>query len=415
MIKISENSIYWIILQQIFQRGLTALKFFMVAKVLGATNIGLISLLLIVLAILEAISDFGMNAIYVTLRKKEEEIDDILWTWQFARGLIIYTLYILIVTISYQLKLINFMDINVILIYAFGLIILFKTSNNIKLFKLYKEKKFKINSYFIISFSIIDFLLSIVAIFKFESIELLLVFMILTEFFKMIGSFLLTPIAIKPKINFNFRYVDKEILFGKSIWKNNVIITFLSQLDKLTVMLVFSPFLLGIYQMFFKLSSLIFSDSFQILNQYFLSTIAKEKLYGNIEILKRSLKKKVVLIFAMSSLIAIVTVIFYEQIVLLVLTEEWLPYKTIFLLLLISTLIGSWNSLLVTFFKAFHMPSVPLKAVYSQIIIFIPLIVVVISFNLSLDFIAGSVLISNFCGFIILFKELYDLISNKTK
>lgn len=397
---LKDESIFWIVIQQLFQRGLIAVKFFVIAKFLGAEEVGVISILLLIIAILESVSDFGINAMYISSKKQfDDKLKSIIFTWQTTRGIIIFCMYIIVFYVLFKMNVINFSFVNNIYIYIFGSVILFKSLNNINVFEYIKARKFKKNSLFIISIAFVDFFLSMISIFYFKNVEVLIIFSIITEILKMGLSHIIFKRLNNLKLNFSFSEINNELEYGKSVWKNNLVIVFLSQIDKIIITIMYTPFFIGIYQMLFKITSLAFTDSFQVLNQYYLSIMAKESNNLNFKQSKLKNLKRLKIIFIGSIFISVILILSFEKIVNIFLNDDWKDYKLLFILLTVNSLIGALNSLLNTIFKSVGAPKFALKAVYIQLFIScFYLLTIYLMGQISLNTIAIGILLSNLIG-----------------
>lgn len=411
--KIAKDSVLWVASQQLIQRGLIAGKFFLIAKFLGATEIGIISILLLILAILESISDFGMNAIFASSKEdisKEEK--NALWIWLIIRGWILFVLYMILIYTLSEFNIYVFPELNFLMLYLFGIILLFRSLTNIGIYELYRQRNFLYLFKFNSIFTIIDFSISLFIIFGSGNLNYLVLIIVASEMFKMIFTNLILPTKEKLKLDISLESIRNKIQYGKNIWKNNCLIMFLSQTDKFLISILYTPFYVGIYQMIFKISSLVFSDLFAVFNQYYLALISKNiRVYGE----KMAFKKitiKVYLIYFFSFFLALILINSYELITKIFLDEKWLQYSSLFSIVTFGLLFGSWNSLIITIFNAFSKPQVSSKSIYIQVFTTIIGIFYIILVNNSLKSVALIMSISNFICFLSLLFSLIILSKN---
>ena len=86
----NKESFLWVVVQQVFVRGLTALKFFVAARILGPESFAQIGVGLLAVAMVESLTDTGMQQAVI---QKSTQLDHTeagaVWTLQIIRGAVL--------------------------------------------------------------------------------------------------------------------------------------------------------------------------------------------------------------------------------------------------------------------------------------------------------------------------------------
>ncbi|WP_290756518.1 MULTISPECIES: oligosaccharide flippase family protein [unclassified Exiguobacterium] len=404
--KIDQGHIIWVISNQGILRILVALKFLVIARFFGPQAMGEFALILLIIAFAESVTEFGFN--YSIVSKKERVTSqqlDLVWTISILRGIVICIL--IIVTSYFYLDFSNQLDI-----FSSCLIIsmvpIIKSMINPENFIAYRNKIFKKIFLWNLIATVFDIVLSTATVYYTKSLFYLAVIMLVSELIRCLSSFYF--FKGKRRLSFKFHYIADELNYGKWIWKSSIVTYLVNQLDKFVIPILMGNSAFGGYQATNKLAQFGLSDFSQFVNMYFFPHIAEKKRQSNKQL--RSYVKKIYMICSILVIpSAIILIIFSGQIITLTIGDQYLKYRTVYIIHVLSMTFGVYMAINVTISRAIGVPEIITKICYIQLAILATLLFLVYIFKGSILTIASSFFISLFVSvFYIVF-----LLSKKLK
>ena len=388
-------------MNQGFLKVIVALKFLILAKFLGIELIGELSIILLIIAFSEAITEFGFNFSFVSkLKDPTKEQVNSLWTITIFRGSLAAIIILIFSTIT--LNIINKEHL-LIPSYLAALVPFIRSLNNIYNLSCLRDRNFKKlfmwNSIYVLA----DIFLSTLIAFKYSEIIYILIAYISAELLKVLFSYVI--FKEKPKFYFSFSLISDEIEYGKWTWKSSVITYFINQLDKFLVPIMLGTTVFGGYQSVYKVAQFGLSDFSQLISSILfpkLSQINRENL-SPIKLLNKSLT--LVSIFLCS-----VFLIFYsfrEEIILYSIGKEFLKFSNLYLIFLIQMVLGVYTSIFVAYLRSINKPEKITSTIYVQFSIVCFGLVICYLLKLNFYYIASISMISLFLANIYFLKSIY--------
>lgn len=365
----------WVGLQFGSVRLLTAIKFLLVAKILGPVEMGYISVALLGLASIEALTDLGLGQAIIQHQKNLSTIQrHTTWTLLLLRGAGISLLMVLLA--PWASRLMGSPGAASLLFIA-ALIPLIRNAANVEMYVLQRDRNFKMNAAITIIPSFIDFSVSMALVLIYRNPLGIFVGQIVGEILKTILSFSL--FRELPHFRMDLRSVRELNTYGRWIWTSSVIIFFLNQTDKIMAGSIFGSYQLGIYQMSTRTAQLAISDLAVASGQYLFPTFSEKN-----RINPTGSRKFFIAIFTIAVSLA-VGLIFAgwmaaSNIILFLLGSSWVEAVPIFRVLLVSAGIGGIIAVLVAYIRAIGQPKWIAIATSLQLIIFVPSIMLLSHF-----------------------------------
>lgn len=407
-IKFMQNeSIFWILMNQGFLKILLAFKFFILAKLLGVSLIGQFSIVLLIIAFSEAITEFGFNFSFVSkIKDQSKKQINSLWTVSIFRGTI--ASIIILIFSSIVLKIID-KEILMSSVYIASFIPLIRSINNIYNLLYLRERNFKQLFKWNFIYIMTDVCLSILVAIKYPSVTNIIITYVFAEVVKVIFSYIL--FKGKPKLDINFYHIKEELNYGKWAWKSSVLTYFINQLDKFLVPVMLGTTIFGGYQSIYKVAQFGLTDFSQLLSSVLFPRFSylnrNERSSYNI------LNKTILLVSICLILFAVSFVYFRKEIILLSVGKEFVKFSNLYIIFLSQMILGVYTAIFVSYLRAINKPEVITFTTYLQF--WIVCIGLSFSFFLELSyyFIASVSLISLLIANLYFVKIIYSDLKNQ--
>ncbi|UPW18275.1 oligosaccharide flippase family protein [Agarivorans sp. TSD2052] len=379
------------------------MKFLFAAKCFGPEVMGIVGLLLILYAIVESLSEFGLIGAIVQAERYPSESDlDSIWLALTLRGVVIGIIVFSIPTLTNYVT-----NTSETLVSALCLAVcaLSKSMVSPNWYIALRERNFK-EIFFItflgVSFDFLIFVGLILLDVKFVAIFISLA---AGEIIKLILTYLLFGTDRKLFIRFKSFNIDikKYSNFGKWIWLNNIINLLLNQSDKLITGLILGNASLGIYHMSNRLAQLGISEFSMAYSKYLFPSFSRmnEKDVNNMtRFMTKSLSQ--ISLLAFSSVIYMFSI---SSLLPILLGEEWKDGIIVLKILSITMAIGSLISVMVVYHRALGNPKLVTSAATIQLIIFIP-VLLALTYLYGVHGAASSTVISTAICFVFLIKNV---------
>ena len=354
-----------------FIRVITFIKLAVLARLLTPYDFGLFGIASLILALLEILTETGINVFLLQAKDSIEKYLDTAWIISLVRGLVISLIvFVLAPYISSFFK--NQNSINILRLTA--LIPLIRGFINPMVVKFQKDLEFNKEFYFRVSLNLVEFLAAVYFAVIMRSAESLVIAMVISAIAEVILSFVL--FKTKPGFTFSLNLAKNIIKQGKWITGYSIFSYVLTQGDDIAVGKILGQTSLGIYQNAYKISTLPMLEVHDVLLKVTFPIYAKIK--DDTKRLKNALKKQIVFTFLMSVIIGTILYLFSENVVLIVLGPNWISAVPIVrILAFLGTIRGisySFNSLFLALEKQKYVTYITFVSTLFLLITIIPLI-----------------------------------------
>lgn len=343
---LSPSGPFWVFVQHGAGRIAVALKFLVLARVLGPEGVGLIGVGLLAMAVAEALSELGLLQAVVQRREALTQAQlSAVWGWQLLRAVLLGTGLALLAWPAAQLFFIP----EAFPIFALaGLLLLLRGSVNLSLTLALRDMQMRSVGLFNASFVMIDAVLGILIAWLTQSVLAVFVAMAVTEGVRCLASYSVFAPPPSPSLS---REASEFTAFGKWIWINNVLNLLLNQLDKLVVTKFVGVSGMGTYQIAQRFAQLGIADMGIMISQYMFPRFSRQ-MRSDPKSAVTAMTELLLLIFAFGLLTLMILSRFAEPIFVWLLGEAWRNTADSFSILLHGMLGGLLTSVLVPYVKA---------------------------------------------------------------
>jgi len=337
----------WVLLQQLVVRGLVAVKFLAIGRLLGPSAIGLASVALLAVAIAEALSDTGLaQAVIQGRAPPTRDQFGAVWTTLATRGLLIALLLVACAPLmDAQFHLGGALG----LVQIAALLPLLRGVSSPAYFIAQRDRRFQQIACIEIACACVDCTVGISLALAGAGPYALLLGMMSGETFK--GMLTWTTLRPRPPIRLSWAGIGHYLGFSRWIWASSVVNLVINQFDKVMVGKLLGPTQLGAYQMSSRLAQMLLADAALAMAQYLFPTFAAHHRGG-----PRAAARLFRLYVGASALGLLVVVIVLrvaaEPLFSLVLGDAWLPAVPLFRIFVINMAIGALIAVLVSYLRA---------------------------------------------------------------
>ena len=365
------KGISWMGLLRLITRFLSFVKIAVLARLLVPSEFGLFGIASLVLALLEILTDTGINAILIQDEFKIKKYLNTAWTLSIIRGFLIS---LMIITFAYPVS--NFFNAP----QAFKLLLLISVAPLIRGFinpliiRFQKELEFNKEFFIRTSVFLIDALISIYFAYVLRSAVSIIYGLIAGIILELIISFIL----IKPTPSFKLEKekVKNLIRRGKWITASGIFEYIFYNIDDILVGKMLNISALGYYQMAYKISTLPISESSEVVSKVTFPVLVK--ISDDKERIKRAYEKvfNSLIIFVVP--FCILLIIFAQSFVKVVLGNNWMHIVPVLRILAIHGAIraisGSTSTLFLAFKKQEYIFIVTLISMVTIVVFIYPFI-----------------------------------------
>lgn len=343
---LSPSGPFWVIVQHGSGRVAVALKFLVLARVLGPEGVGLIGVGLLAMAVAEALSELGLMQALIQRREAltQEQLSAV-WGWQLLRAVILGAGFALLAWPAAEF----FSIPEAFPIFALvGVLLFLRGSVNLSLTLELRDMQMRRVGLFNACFVVLDAVLGILVAWLMQSVLAVFVVMVVTEVIRWIVSYKVFMPPPRPSLS---REVSEFAAFGKWIWINNILNFLLNQTDKFIVAKVVGVSGLGTYQMAQRLAQLGVADAGIILSQYMFPKLSKQMRADH----QRAVELTMALLALMAAggMVAVLALnALAEPLFVLLLGESWRAAAPVFEILVNGMYGGLLTAVLVPFVKA---------------------------------------------------------------
>jgi len=365
------KGVSWLSILRISTRGITFVRLAILARILTPAQFGVFGIASLILALLEILTETGINVFLIQKKEKYAEFIDSAWVVSIIRGCLISLL--LIVTAPYVVNFFNSPhSYNVILLIS--IVPLVRGFVNPSIINIQKEIQFKKEFYIRSTLFLIDALVVIFAAFITKSAESFAYGLIVSATIEVILSFIF--FKPWPRISFEPEKIKHIVRKGWWITLTGIFSYFADNSDNIIVGRVLGTSSLGFYQVAYKISTITISEITEVVNK------VTFPVYSKIADEKERLFQAFAKIMTISSLVALISgiLIFYfsREIVLLILGENWVLIVPIVRILsiygILRTMFGNFSSLFLSLERQDYVAKMTFVRVFTLFIFLFPLV-----------------------------------------
>ena len=245
-------------------------RLIILARLLAPKDFGLMGIALLTMMTLETFSQTGFQEALIQKKKNTEEYLDSAWTVLVIRGIILFSIIVLIAPLvarffeTPQAKGV---------VQAIGLAILIQAFTNVGVVYFQKELEFNKQFIYITAGTVTDFAVAVTAAILMRSVWALLFGLVAGKLAQLIVSYIIHP--YKPKISMDFHKSGELFGFGKWILGSTILVFLITQGDDLLVGKILGVTMLGFYQMAYKISNTPATEITKLLSQVTLPAFSK--------------------------------------------------------------------------------------------------------------------------------------------
>ncbi|WP_425470755.1 oligosaccharide flippase family protein [Trinickia fusca] len=344
---LSPSAATWVLLQQVAVRGLVAVKFLAIGRILGPIAIGRVSVALLAVAIAEALSDTGLAQAVIQGREMPTRSElGAVWTTLLARGVFVA---LLLVALAPLMASQFHLDGGLLLLQLAALLPLMRGIASPTYFVVQRERRFQHIAAVEIAAALADCSVGITLALTGAGAYSVLIGMTLGEALKST----LTWVTMRPRPPLALRWsgIGHYIGFSRWIWASSVVNLVLNQFDKIVVGKMLGPAQLGAYQMSSRLAQMLLADAAIAMSQYLFPTFAA---HHRNDARHAARLFKLYLAIAAAGLVVIVFVLrlIAEPLFALVLGPQWMPAVPLFRIFVVNMALGALIAVLVAYLRA---------------------------------------------------------------
>ncbi len=311
------KGVSWMTGLQVLIKAVAVGKIAVLARILSPDQFGSYGIALLILGLLEVLTETGINIFLIQEKDNAEQYLDSAWVVSIIRGSLISLLIVLTAPF-----IMNF----------------FKTSNTLNLFLLiagvafvrgfinpmevFFQKKLEFMKVFMFQggLYLIDAIVAITVALLTHSESAMIIGMLSAAFVEVILSFIL--FKEKPQIKFEKEKFMKVVHSGKWITGAGIFSYIFQNIDNAVIGKVLGTTSLGFYQQAYSVSTLPVSGVADIFNKVMFPVFVK--ISGEINELKKVFYKVLVVIFSLALIFGLIVLFFSQPIILVFLGPKWL-------------------------------------------------------------------------------------------
>jgi O-antigen/teichoic acid export membrane protein len=344
----------WTGLLQVAIKGLSLVKFVVIAKFLSPFEFGLFGISILTIGFFQAMTEAGISSYLVQTDEDEKKLLSSTWIVSILRGGLIFLLTLLA---AYPVSIFFSTEAALPIIIVASLIPLLNGLENPMVAKFQRYLDFKKEFIFRTTISFFDLLVSILLIVIYKSSLALIFALIFVALFETIISFIF--INPRPNLRFNTFQIRKILHFGKWITLISAMNYFVEQLDSIVVGRMLGVGLLGVYEMAQKFSIQLMIDMGNVFSKVTFPLFSRIK--NDKERTKKALIKILLVTVPLFGLITVVVFVFSKQILFLFAGTKWIAAEIPLKLFSLTGLITSIMAIITSLFLAHAKQNITAK------------------------------------------------------
>jgi len=359
----------WVLLQQVVVRGLVAVKFLAIGRLLGPAAIGSVSVALFAVAIAESLSDTGLAQAVIQGRESPSHAElGAVWTTLVTRGVFVAGLLIALAPLmNSQFHLGG----ELALLQLAAALPLIRGVASPAYFVVQRERRFQHIAGIEMSAAFADCCIGLALALAGVGVYSMLFGMIVGETLK--SALTWATMTPRPPVRLSWAGIGHYLGFSRWIWASSVVTLLLNQFDKVIVAKLLGPAQLGMYQMSSKLAQMLLSDAVIAMSQYLFPTFSAHHRRDPREG-ARLFRAYFGVAAAGLALIVVVLRVAAEPLFLLILGAAWLSAVPLFKIFTINMALGALNAVLVSYLRAVGDAKATTQAPSIQVVVLLAIV-----------------------------------------
>jgi len=336
----------WVLVQQIAVRGLVAIKFLAIGRILGPAAIGSVSVALLAVAVAESLSDTGLAQAIVQGKDTptQGELGAVLTTL-VVRGIgVALVLLALAPFMAHQFHLGQ-----ALLPQMAAALPLVRGLASPGYYVAQRERRFSRIAAIEIGAALADCSVGLAFALSGAGAYSVLVGMLLGEALK--STLTWTMVRPRPPLAPRWSGIGHYVGFSRWIWAGSVVNLVLNQFDKVVVGKLLGPAQLGAYQMSSRLAQMLLADAAIAMSQYLFPTFAARHR-ADPHAAARLFRRYIGVIALGLVVVVIVLRLAAHWLFMLILGPAWLSAVPLFKIFVINMAIGALIAVLVSYLRA---------------------------------------------------------------
>lgn len=354
----------WVLLQQVAVRGLVAVKFLAIGRILGPAAIGSVSVALLAVAIAESLSDTGLAQAVIQGRETPTRDElGVVWATLVARGACVaLVLLALAPLMERQFHLSGAL----LLLQLAAALPLIRGIASPAYFVVQRERRFQHIAAIEISAAFVDCAMGLLLALAGAGAYSVLLGMALGEMLK--SALTWATMTPRPPLVARWSGIGHYVAFSRWIWASSVVNLVLNQFDKIVVGKTLGPSQLGAYQMSSRLAQMLLADAAIAMSQYLFPTFSA---HHRSDAKKAARLFKICLAAAVCALAIVVLLLRWLAAPLfsLVLGAQWMSAVPLFRIFVINMSVGALIAILVSYLRAVGDARAATQASIMQVIV----------------------------------------------
>ncbi|HEX7910585.1 MAG TPA: oligosaccharide flippase family protein [Paraburkholderia sp.] len=337
----------WVLLQQVVVRGLVAVKFLALGRILGPSAIGSVSIALLAVAVAESLSDTGLPQAVIQGREAPTRSElSAVWTTLTTRGtLVALVLIALAPLMNSQFHLGNALA----LLQLAAALPLIRGLASPSYFVVQRNRGFQHIAGIEMAAAFVDCCIGLAFALGGAGAYSLLIGMVVGDMLK--STLTWTTMKPRPPIRLAWSGIGHYIGFSRWIWAGSVVNLLLNQFDKVVVGKLLGPAQLGAYQMSSKLAQMLLTDAAFAMGQYLFPTFSAQHRH-DARVAARRVKLYLAIVAAGLAIFVVLLRMMAEPLFALILGPAWMSAVPLFKIFVINMAIGALIAVLVAYLRA---------------------------------------------------------------
>ncbi len=351
--KLTSGSL-WITVSETIRNAASLTVAILAARVLSPEDFGLMAIIFVVTAILEASTKTGFEKALVQKQSDPEPYLDVAFTWHLGRGVVLGAAMVALAPL-----LAHFYDEPILTptVAACGLYLLFKGAKNTGEIFFTRDLDFKTVCLINVSRSALQLGVAIPAIFILQNVWALVIEFIAGALFAMVISYIAHP--YRPKLEWDWPKAKELITFGKWIFGLSILVFLINKGDDLFISAYLGATALGFYYYAFEISNWPATKVTHVLSKVSFPTYSR--LQDDPDELRQAfvnvMKTTLLITGPFSAAIFVVA----PHLVFYVIGSDWSPIIPLVYLLVLAGMVRSFQALAGALFQACGRPDMDFK------------------------------------------------------
>lgn len=365
------KGISWMALLRVSTRGVAFVRLAILARLLSPTQFGVFGVASLVLALLEVVTETGINVFLIQKKDKSSEYISSAWMISITRGCLIAL--VLVLSAPLISGFFNSPESQTLL-YLIAVAPFVRGFINPSIINIQKDIQFHKEFYLRTTLLLVDGLVAIIVAFITRSAESLAYGLIFSAVVEVVLSFAL--FGPRPSLKFELPKIRHIGARGWSVTLIGIFSYFAENLDNIMVGRIMGTQFLGIYQNAYKISTLTISEIAEAVNKVTFPVYTK--LSDDRVRLGKAFSKVLITSSALTILLGVFIFVFAQQIVSIVLGPDWLSAVPVVKILsvygILRSILGNIPALLLSLEKQKVVAGIISIRLIALMVLIVPLI-----------------------------------------